>query len=108
MSARKARKLRRERERATPTPEGAVAVHFAALRPHNSYGPPDFVELGFYRDLEFTCLDCGQRELWRASQPKWWDEVAQGNVESRAIRCRPCRARERAERGLAKPRRARR
>lgn len=76
------------------------------LAPFNSYGAPYFVELGFYRDVAFTCIDCGQPQVWRASQQKWWYEIAKGDVESRAIRCRPCRARERAERGLAKPRRA--
>jgi hypothetical protein len=103
-SGRKARQVRRERERTTPTPLGSVPVDRAALAPHTSLGPPYFVELGFYRDQPFTCVDCGRPQVWRASQQKWWYEVAKGAVESTAIRCRPCRAKERAGRGLAKPR----
>lgn len=74
-----------------------------ALAPYNSYGAPYFVDLGYYRDLPFDCVDCGRPQVWRASQQKWWYEVARGDVESTAIRCRACRARERAERGRAKP-----
>lgn len=96
--------MRRERERSGPTPLGAVAVDRQALAPFTSYGGPYFVELGFYRDVPFTCVDCGRPQVWRASQQKWWYEVAKGDVESTAVRCRACRARERAERGLAKPR----
>lgn len=101
VSARKERKRRRERGR--PTPDRAVLVNLDALRPYTSCGAPYFVELGFYRDVAFACIDCGRQQVWRASQQKWWYEVAKGHVESRAIRCRPCRARERADRGVAKP-----
>jgi len=107
VSERKSRKLRRERERTTPTPLGSVAVDFEALAPFTPIGAPYFVELGFYRDVEFTCVDCGRPQVWRASQQKWWYEIAKGRDESRAIRCRACRVRERAERGLAEPRRGR-
>jgi hypothetical protein len=102
VSRRKVRKVRRELDR--PTPAGTVPVAYDALAPFNSYGPPYFVELGFYRDVPFRCVDCGQPQVWRARQQKWWYEVAKGRVESTAIRCRPCRARERVERGTAKPR----
>ena len=104
MSERKERQLRRERERKTATPVGTMLVDRQALAPHNSLGPPYFVDLGYYRDVPFTCVDCGQPQIWRASQQKWWYEVAKGDVESTAIRCRSCRATERAERGRAKPR----
>ena len=102
MSKQKDRKVARERAR--PTPFGTVRVALERLAPYNSYGSPTFVARGYYEDLPFTCADCGEPQVWRASQQKWWYEVAKGHVESRAIRCRPCRARERAERGLAKPR----
>ena len=100
MSKQKDRKVARELAR--PTPLGAIPVSLDRLAPYNSYGAPYFVELGFYKDVPFTCVDCGEPQVWRASQQKWWYEVAKGHVESRAVRCRPCRARERAERGLAK------
>ena len=45
----------------------------------------------FYLDLPFTCRDCGSKEIWTAKQQKWWYEVAQGSIYSRAIRCRACR-----------------
>lgn len=68
----------------------------------------------YYRDYPFTCCDCGSQEIWTGSQQKWWYEVKQGIAESVAIRCRSCRAKERArkaevnrlrEEGLARKKR---
>jgi len=56
--------------------------------PNNSYSPPPTV----YLDREFTCIDCGRREVWTAEQQKWWYEVAKGTLYSTAIRCRDCRS----------------
>lgn len=64
------------------------------LAPNNSYGPV-FVLRGYYVDAEFTCIGCGKLELWTATQQKWWYEVAKGNVDSTANRCRACRGKER-------------
>lgn len=50
----------------------------------------------FYEDRPFTCKDCGKQELWSAHQQKWWYEQMGGNVETTAVRCRECRAKERA------------
>lgn len=47
-----------------------------------------------YRDLPFVCRDCGKEEVWTARQRKWWYEVAGGEIETTAIRCRECRAKE--------------
>ncbi len=67
----------------------------ALLAPYNSYGLPIFVSRGFYEDAPFACIDCGKQELWTATQQKWWYEIAKGNVESIARRCRACRRKER-------------
>lgn len=80
----------------------AVSVNPELLVPSNSYGMPAFVLRGFYEDVPFRCVDCGKAEVWTAAQQKWWYEVAKGNVESRATRCRPCRRRERARRDEAR------
>lgn len=70
-----------------PIPKDAVKADANALA-HNSY----FVERPlFYIDRPFTCKDCGSNELWTAKQQKWWYEIAKGNLESIAIRCRSCR-----------------
>jgi Probable zinc-ribbon domain len=79
---------------------GQVLVNVENLRPTNSYGTPDFVKREFYVDRPFHCKDCGKPEIWTASQQKWWYESAKGDVWTVAIRCRPCRRRER-ERILA-------
>lgn len=50
---------------------------------------------GFYEDTPFCCKGCGAVQLWKAGQQKWWFEVAQGNPDSTAVRCRECRAKER-------------
>jgi hypothetical protein len=65
------------------------------LAADNSYGRPAFVARGYYVDKAFACVDCKTREVWRATQQKWWYEVAKGNVWTTARRCRTCRRAER-------------
>ena len=65
------------------------------LAAYNSYGQPQFVYRGYYIDIPFECGQCGKQEIWRATQQKWWYEVAKGHVESRAKLCRNCRRVER-------------
>jgi hypothetical protein len=67
----------------------------ALLAPYNSYGVPPFVARGHYLDSSFQCSGCQKQEVWRATQQKWWYEVAKGNVESRAKLCSGCRRAER-------------
>ena len=83
-------------------PEITAPVNEALLAPYNSYGAPEFVYRGFYRDLPFTCKDCGAEEVWRATQQKWWYEVAKGYVDSTATRCRACRRKERERKNAAR------
>lgn len=68
-----------------------VPVNETSLAPYNSYGAPDFVERGYYRDKPFVCGGCGKKEVWTAAQQKWWYEVAKGYVYSTARHCRACR-----------------
>lgn len=54
----------------------------------NTYDvPPEY-----YYDEEFTCRDCGTKEIWTAEQQKYWYEEAQKDINTRAVRCRKCRA----------------
>ena len=82
--------------------KGQVLVNPALLRPTNSYSIPDFVEREFYVDRSFACKDCGKVEVWTATQQKWWYETAKGDVWTAAIRCRPCRRRERERKAEAR------
>lgn len=68
-----------------------IPADLSKQAPNNSYCPPRV-----YRDKPFKCVDCGKKEVWTATQQKWWYEVAKGPVQSTAIRCRPCRAKLRA------------
>ena len=88
---------------------GVVPADHAKLAHNNTYG---LLPL-FYVDTAFTCRDCGSQEVWTAKQQKWWYEEAQGHIDNRAVRCRPCRLIERArvhearrvaEEGLARKR----
>jgi hypothetical protein len=72
-------------------------VNEALLAPYNSYGAPDYVRRGYYVDMPFHCVDCGEQELWTGTQQKWWYEVAKGYVYSTAVRCRTCRRAKRAK-----------
>lgn len=71
-------------------PRGSVIADHAALS-HNTTcgGLPKF-----YMDRAFLCADCGIEQIWTAKQQKWWYEIAKGNINSTAIRCRPCRKKE--------------
>ncbi len=73
-------------------PSGAVAADPAQLV-HNGYYHQS---PSFYLDRPFVCRDCGVHEVWTAKQQKWWYEIAKGPIDSIAVRCRPCRSRERA------------
>jgi hypothetical protein len=74
----------------------------ALLAPYNSYGVPSFVARGYYIDAAFQCSGCQKQEVWRATQQKWWYEVAKGNVESRAKLCNNCRRIERERKSEAR------
>ena len=78
-----------------PTNANTAPCNPSLLAAYNSYGVPTFVARGYYVDSPFECISCGKQEVWRATQQKWWYEVAKGNVESRANRCNPCRRAER-------------
>ncbi len=70
-----------------PKPSGAVAADPDQLRHNTTCGAMPL----FYLDQEFNCRDCGAEQIWTAKQQKWWYEIAKGNIDSTAVRCRPCR-----------------
>lgn len=74
-------------------PDGAIKANHTELAHNNTYGR--FPE--FYVDTPFVCVDCGSREVWTAKQQKWWYEIAKGTINSKAMRCRPCRNKLRDE-----------
>ena len=75
---------------ALPVPEGAIPTNREALSHNNTYG---LLPL-FYVDFAFNCRDCGCAQIWTGKQQKWWYEIMQGNINSLAVRCRPCRKKE--------------
>ncbi len=48
----------------------------------------------YYHDKWFTCKDCGEEDLWTAKQQRQWYEEQGGEIEAIAIRCKPCRQKE--------------
>jgi hypothetical protein len=89
-------------EKRKEVPSGIATCNPEKLAPYNSYGEPVFVTRGYYSDIPFQCQGCGVKEVWRATQQKWWYEVAKGNVESTATRCRLCRRKERERKACAR------
>jgi hypothetical protein len=75
-----------------PVGVGIVAADPTQLAHCNTYGLLPV----FYRDQPFVCRDCGSEEVWTAKQQKWWYELAKGHIDSFAVRCRACRAVEKA------------
>jgi len=90
-----------EKERARRL-RGQVLVNIQNLRPTGSYDTPDFVKREFYVDQPFRCKDWGAEGIWTATQQKWWYETAKGDVWTTAVRCRPCRRRERERKAQAR------
>ncbi len=82
----------------SPLEQSTVSVNVAALQPYNSYGDPEFVQLGYYRDVPFECRDCSKSCVWTAAAQKYWYEEVKGFVYSTAIRCEECRKKERLRR----------
>lgn len=78
---------RRLRGASLPVSEAVMGTH--------ACDPPAFQKCGRYEDVSFVCKDCGKKETWTAAQQKWWYEVAHGGLNTTAVRCRPCRRRER-------------
>lgn len=105
LKRRKAERMARAAARATADmrefrllarpPAGTALVNVSLLKPNNSYGESEFVRRGFYIDLPFACRDCGKLQVWTSTQQKWWYEVARGEQNTTAIRCRDCRRKER-------------
>ncbi|WP_235835077.1 zinc-ribbon domain containing protein [Piscinibacter terrae] len=93
--------MRAAKERAALL-KNQVVVNVDKLRPTNSFGTPDFVARGFYADRPFNCKTCASPQVWTATQQRWWYEIAQGDVWTVAVLCRPCRRRERERRNDAR------
>lgn len=79
-------------------PPGAVMADQNELAHNNTYG---FLPL-FYVDKVVDCRDCGAEEVWSAENQKWWYEVAKGNINTDAVRCRACRDNEKARKDAAR------
>ncbi|MGI9327450.1 MAG: zinc-ribbon domain containing protein [Pseudomonadales bacterium] len=57
----------------------------------NTYGAlPEY-----YIDLPFICRLCGEREIWRAQDQKWYYEETKGHIDATAVECHACRAAKR-------------
>lgn len=81
-----------------PKSENRLPVDESKLNMGNTYSsPPDY-----YYDAEFTCVDCGVEQTWTAEQQKWWYEYAGGYFFATAIRCRPCRQKEKDRKDKAR------
>lgn len=96
------RQKKRQIARRKTAHSGIAYVNTGALAPNNSYGSPEFVKRGYYKDMPFTCGGCGAAQVWTGWQQKWWYEVAKGYAHSTARYCRACRHRERSRRTEAR------
>ena len=68
-------------------PKHAVKANHNNLIHNCTYGSYPL----FYVDKEYECRDCNSHEVWTAKQQRWWYEIAKGNIDSVAVRCRKCR-----------------
>jgi hypothetical protein len=78
--------------------EGVAVADLEQLAHNNTYG----LLPRFYVDKVVRCRNCSKEEIWRATQQKWWYEVAKGNINSEAVLCRACRALKRAQKDAAR------
>jgi hypothetical protein len=79
-------------------PKGAIPANFAGLGLLHPYALAPY----YYVDKPFVCRDCGIDQVWRARQQKWFYEVAKGALAATAVRCLPCRRKERARKAKAR------
>ncbi|RYD45858.1 MAG: hypothetical protein EOP85_08585 [Verrucomicrobiaceae bacterium] len=77
-------------QHAEEIPEDALPVDPDRFNPGGSYH-----RLTFYKDMPFTCRDCGKHEVWKAEDQLWYFETSGVPYYHTAVRCRPCRAKER-------------
>lgn len=85
----KEQKLLRQARELKLVPINRERLHSRSV--FGSFEQPTFAGR-FYLDWKFACKDCGKVEIWTGRQQKWWYEVARGEVEQVAVRCRalPC------------------
>lgn len=50
----------------------------------------------YYVDTPFTCVDCGDDDVWTAGEQKWYYEVVKGSLYAGASRCLTCRRQRRS------------
>ena len=74
-------------------PKGAILADLLKQAPNNSWYPPKF-----YQDQNFTCQDCGIKEVWTAEQQWKYFEVWKKPIYGQAIRCHTCRKKEQRKR----------
>jgi hypothetical protein len=79
-------------------PPGAVMADPAELAHNNTYGRLP----RFYVDRVIQCRQCEVEEVWLAGRQKWWYEVAKGNINTEAVLCRSCRAKEKTRKEAAR------
>ena len=65
----------------------ALQADHAKLAHINTYGfLPEY-----YLDLAFVCRNCGNEQIWKAADQKWYYEEAKGHIDARAVECHACR-----------------
>jgi transcription elongation factor Elf1 len=92
------KKLKRRRRRleaqgrmvnGVEVPDGAIPADIS------KQAPAGYSSRYYYRDKEFTCVECGAVEVWTAKDQKWYFEVIKAHPASEAIRCSKCRKKRR-------------
>ena len=76
-------------------PPGAVAGDIS--RQVYCCGPPRFA----YIDVRRVCVQCGGDFVFGATEQKYWYEVLQFRLDSRAVRCVACRRQRRSNKAVA-------
>ncbi|HYW78944.1 MAG TPA: zinc-ribbon domain containing protein [Thermoguttaceae bacterium] len=71
-------------------PPGAIPANTA------QQAPAGYSRRYYYKDLEFTCVDCGAEEIWTAEDQQWYFEVIKAHPLSTATHCSECRKKRKA------------
>lgn len=97
-------KRRRDAKKLARIQKGKVRINTPILADWSKLKSPSCMPNfpTYYFDREFTCKDCGKVDVWTPLQQKWWYEQVGGNIETTAIRCRPCRIKERIRKAEAR------
>jgi DNA-directed RNA polymerase subunit RPC12/RpoP len=88
----RAARIRKLLERKLLVSPNEVPEHAIPLDPDRSTKAKLLCPPAYYEDIDYDCIDCGMRAVWRAETQQHYFEILQKSPYRRAVRCPECQA----------------